>query len=559
MSNVSYKLLHKLALQDDGPSNTLQALLTSTLETTIADGRPRHSEQAQQNLIKVIASHSYAKVIFPLCHFMVVAAQRKIPLYYWFTMAQPMTASNLANSLRSAGDQISPDNHTNMENQFLVTIASGNYKFDVNLSHIAKHSALFDLIMEIIGYEKLEILYNKLACAKNRHEIASLSNDLARGIYQFLKDHFPTASTEKKARCMHDFLAKCTGENASISTSDINDALIIDFWLKFSLDAQSKFRLFSNCAHSWVTYRQAIRLAASNRFQKGASLDALNEQGLAEIDRIDQDSAQVIFDQITEGPSSTAQLRQINPSILKTVKLVNAKEFDHLAQLIKFGTEGYTLALTILRLLTFAPVQARLVEASRKRKIQANAMYNLTDDDAYSHVVDHIKILTDTIRGLTKAAAFSLYLTRSPNFIYAAVPLADTQEQEALRNASAKIRASLTEPMDEILLAEKISAELLEKLPKIMPVFFARLQQARKRFRRKGLGKLPNGDLKIWIGELTNGIEVLSDVLPMLNRLTSAKPALKNFHTKQPTLKSCFAEDRDIFFAQFRQIYGHAS
>ena len=186
-------------------------------------------------------------------------------------------------------------------------------------------------------------------------------------------------------------------------------------------------------------------------------------------------------------------------------------------------------------------------------------MHNLTDDDAYSHAFDHIKILTDTIRELAKAAAFSLYLTRSPNFIYAAVPLADTQEQEALRNASAKIRANLTEPMDEVLLAEKISAELLEKLPKIMPVFFARLQQARKRFRRKGLGKLPNGDLKTWIGELTNGIEVLSDVLPMLNRLTSANPALKNFHTKQPTLKSCFAEDRDIFFAQFRQIYGHAS
>ena len=559
MSNVSYKLLHKLALQDDGPSNTLQALLTSTLETTTADGRPRHSEQAQQNLIKVIASHSYAKVIFPLCHFMVVAAQRKIPLYYWFTMTQPMTASSLASSLRSAGDQISPDNHTDMKNQLVITIARGNYTFDVNLSHIAKHSALFDLIMEIIGYEGLEILYNKLAYAENRHEIASVSNDLAREIYQFLKDHFPTASTEKKARFMHDFLAKCTGQNASISTSDINDSLIIDFWLEFSLDAQSKFRLFSNCAHSWVTYRQAIRLAASNRFQKGASLDALNEQGVAEISRIDQNAAQVIFDEIAEGPSSTAQLRQINPSILKTVKLVNAAEFDHLAQLIKFGNEGHTLVLTILRLLTFAPVQARLVEASRKRKMPVSAMHSLTDDDAYSHVFDHINTLTDTIRGLTEAAAFSLYLAQSSTFIYAAVPLADTQEQEELTNASTRIRASLTEPMDEIILAEKISAELLKKLPQIMPVFFARLKQARKKYRRKGLGKLPIEDLNSWISELTTGIEVLSEMAPHLNRLTSTYLANENPHTKQKTLKSCFAEDRDIFFEQFRQIYGQAS
>lgn len=559
MSNVSYKLLHKLALQDDGPSNTLQALLTSTLEITTAEGQQRHSEQAQQNLIKVIASHSYAKVIFPLCHFMAVGAQRNIPLYYWFAMTQPMTASSLASSLRSASDQIPTNNHTNAKNHLVITMATGNYTFDVNLIHIAKHSAFFDLIMEIVGYEKLEILYNGLAHAENRNEIASVSNELAREIYQFLKDHFPTASTEKKARFMHDFLAKSIGQNASVSISDINDALIVDFWLEFSLDAQSKFRLFSNCAHSWVTYRQAIRLAASNRFQKGASLDALNEQGLAEISRIDQDAAQTIFDEMTEGYNSTARLRQIKPSIMKTVKLVNAVEFDHLAQLIKFGNEGQTLVLTILRVLTFAPVQARLVEASRKRKMRGSAMHNLSDDDAYNRVFDHIKILTDTIRGLAKAAAFSLYLARSPTFIYAAVPLADTQEQEALSNASAKIRASLTEPMDEIILAEKISAELLEKLPQIMPVFFARLQQARKRFRRKGLGRLPNGGHDAWIDELTTGIEVLSDVAPLLNLLTSANLVPENLHTDQPTLKSCFAEDRDIFFAQFRQIYGNAS
>ena len=559
MSNISFKLLHKLALQDDGPSNTLRAILTSTLEITTADGQPRHSERAQQNLISVIASHSYAKIIFPLCHFMVVGARRNIPLYYWFAMTKPMTASNLASSLQSFCNQTSIDNHTIARNHLVIPMATGNYTFDVNLSYIAKHSAFFDLIMEIVGYERLEILYNKLAHAENQHDIASVSNDLAREIYQFLKDHFPTASTEKKARLMHDFLSKCVGKNATVSISDINDALIIDFWLEFSLDAKSKFRLFSNCAHSWITYRQAIRLAASNRFQKGASLDALNEQGLAEIGRIEQDAAQEIFDEMTEGQSAPARLQQIKPSVMKTVKLVNAAEFDHLAQLIRFGNEGQTLVLTILRLVTFGPVQAKLVEASRKRNMVSGTMQNLAEDDAYDRVFDHIKTLSDTIHGLTEAAAFSLYLARSSTFIYAGVPLANTQEQEALTLASAKIRASLTEPMDEILLAEKISAELLEKLPKIMPVFFARLQQARKRFRRKGLGKLPNGDLKTWIGELTNGIEVLSDVLPMLNRLTSANPALKNFHTKQPTLKSCFAEDRDIFFAQFRQIYGHAS
>ena len=557
MLNVSYKLLHKLALQDNGPSNTLHALLTSILETTAADGRPRHSEHAQQNLIKVIASHSYAKVMFSLCHFMAIGAKRNVPLYHWFTMAQPMTANSIATSLRSATDGRPTDNHTNFKNHLLTNIASGNDTFDVNLTHVAKHSALFDLIMEIVGYEELEIFYDRLSHAESSNEIAAVSNDLAREIYQFLKDHFPTASTERKARFMHDFIAKRTEQNASVSISDINDALIIDFWLEFSLDPQSKFRLFSNCAYSWVTYRQAIRLAASNRFQKGTSLDALNEQGVAEIDRVDQDAAQVIFDEMTEDTSSTAQLKQINPSILQTVKLVNAKEFDHLSQLISFGNEGQTLILTILRLLTFGPVQARLVEASRKKTARASPMNDFAEDDAYRRVFDHIETLMDTMRGLTEAAAFSLYLSRSSAFFYTALPLADAHEQEVLSNASAKIRASLTKPMDEIVQAEKISAELLEQLPQIMPVFFDRLQCSRKKFRRIGLGKLPTENQKVWIDELANGIVALSNTLALLNRLINDNPALKNLHTGQNTLRSCFDEDREIFFVQFKQIYGH--
>ena len=118
-----------------------------------------HSEQAQQNLIKVIASHSYAKVVFLLpLHGRCRATKNSTLLLVHHDSTND--CHGLANSLRSAGDQISPDNHTNMENQFLVTIASGNYKFDVNLGHIAKYSALFDLIRNY-WLEELEILYNK--------------------------------------------------------------------------------------------------------------------------------------------------------------------------------------------------------------------------------------------------------------------------------------------------------------------------------------------------------------------------------------------------------------
>ena len=107
------------------------------------------------------------------------------------------------------------------------------------------------------------------------------------------------------------------------------------------------------------------------------------------------------------------------------IKLLQRTEHDQIAQLLDFGDDGPALIVTILRLVTFGPVQARLIEASRQKKNQLNAMDRLVDTTAYDVAIDQIKQLHDTVEGLAEAAAFSLYLARSPAFVYAALPLAD--------------------------------------------------------------------------------------------------------------------------------------
>ena len=164
-----------MTIQDDGPSYALLDIIRTIFENTVADGRPRHSEQARQNLLKVLAGHSYAKVVFPLCHFLSVSAQNGVALYHWFTMSQPVTARSLGEGLQSAISTTFSE-----PPQAFVQASDHIQTFDVNLVHIAKHSALLDLILEIIGYDQLEAFYSRLATTKNQHDVTAISNDISR-------------------------------------------------------------------------------------------------------------------------------------------------------------------------------------------------------------------------------------------------------------------------------------------------------------------------------------------------------------------------------------------
>ena len=543
-----------MTVQDDGPSHELLDLVRTIFDNTVADGRPRHSDQARQNLLKVLAGHSYAKVIFPLCHFLSVSAQNGVALYHWFAMSQPVTARSLGQGLKSAAST-----PASARPQTIAEASHRNQTFDVNLFHIAKHSALLDLILEIIGYDQLEAFYNRLAKAKNRQDVTAISNEISREIYHFLKNHMATASAEKKARSLRDFLAARYGADHPISVNDIDNELIVDFWIQFSLDADSKFRLYTNCVQNWVRFRHAIRAATRNQFQQETSLDALSEQGQAALDQIDQQTAKTMFDDASDDVPIGSQLGKISSAELQTIKLVTATEQDHIAQLLDFGDDGPALIVTILRLVTFGPVQARLIEALRQKKNQLNTMDGIVDTSAYDVAIGQIKQLHDTLEGLAKAATFSLYLARSPAFVYAALPLADVTEQKAMRDVGVDVRSRLTGTVDEQELVAQISATLLDTAPDVMPLLLHRLQQAKKKFRRKGLGKLPTEDVETWTAELANGIEILSRLAPPLNRLVSNNPAIITAQSGTPSLQSRCIADRDLFFDHFRQIYGQTS
>ena len=117
-----------------------------------------------------------------------------------------------------------------------------------------------------------------------------------------------------------------------------------------------------------------------------------------------------------------------------------------------------------------------------------------------------------------------------------------------MRDVGVTVQSRLTGPVDEQELVAQISATLLDTAPDVMPLLLHRLQQAKNKFRRKGLGKLPTEDVETWTAELANGIEILSRLAPPLNRLVSNNPAIITAQSGTPSLQSRCIADRDLFF-----------
>ena len=160
----------------------------------------------QQNLINTIASHSYSKIIFIHCHFLAFAAQKSIPLYEWFVTPRQMTGHLLLQMFKKQSVINEELPKLTQKEGTILHASFGEYKFDINLNFVAKNFALLDLLLEVIGYNLFEKKYNQLATKVDKAGISSVSNEISRNMNEFLKEHFPSASTQKKAKSMHDFL-----------------------------------------------------------------------------------------------------------------------------------------------------------------------------------------------------------------------------------------------------------------------------------------------------------------------------------------------------------------
>ena len=549
----------------DGPSEEFSSLLRNLFEVSCANGELRHSRASEVALMKVIAGHSYSKVAFGLCHFLALSSSLAIPLYTWFVLPSRPSSAYFTNYLHSIIVKSSLRSNFTFENKNTIQFRSDNKNYRVNLNYIVRHLALLDLVLEVVGFSKFETFYIELGNSKDLETISSISNKISKLLYDYLKLNFPTQRNQLKAKSMQDFILKHrdASDKQEVCLEDIDDELILSFWLSTSSESNSNFRLYQSCVFSWVNFRKSIRQKLFEYSKSELSLEALNEVGF----QLDQEKAIGRYEETSDLRDVEQLLNDLDPKGSRTVKLINGVEFEAVSPMATLGDEASNLMLTVLRLHTFSPIQSRLIEFSRKKKDQVfmegiikEIKSSCFDKNLYQIASVKINDINAKLQGIAYSAAYSLFQAKSHSFILILPRIAEKHELEVF---SSRIRSEYN---DVTLLSvtdkkfETVSNNIFNEAQKIFPQTLEKLKNAKKKFRRKGLDKIPNTGKEKWINELVSGVEILVELVNFIDNFQKNNP-LNNQSNGTTLMKKAeencwFKTDIQIFSEQFSKIYG---
>ena len=107
---------------------------------------------------------------------------------------------------------------------------------------------------------------------------------------------------------------------------------------------------------------------------------------------------------------------------------------------------------------------------------------------------------------------------------------------------------------------ETVSNNIFNEAQKIFPQTLKKLKNAKKKFRRKGLDKIPNTGKEKWTNELVSGVEILVELVNFIDNFQKNNP-LNNQSNETTLMKKAeenrwFKTDIQVFSEQFSKIYG---
>ena len=348
----------------DATSAGLKAVFRTVAETEM-DGLPKYSPSVCRNLAKTIACRIYAPAILELCHLVNIAdacgfGRDRCERFFWDS-----GTANAAN-FRSYIDRATATGgwrRSGFERLGSgIEIAYSDGEFTIAFGRMPFLSALAEFLLTALGYERVDaVLTALLAEEPSRKTVSDRANDLSRAVYEFLKEHLPTAQHQRKFHQLVDFAAGRHGVH--FGPADIDDETIIAFWQEKSLAAQSDatdFKTYQTVFKSFVRLIQSLErareiVAVEDPAVLGTDHDAgeFNPKTIvAAVDRIEE-------------PVNV--LLALEESALNRVKLLNRKEFGELSAIFDCGQVLAAVKRSFLRNEVFGKAQRRITQSLRRK------------------------------------------------------------------------------------------------------------------------------------------------------------------------------------------------
>jgi len=541
-------------LVDVGKSDTLLAVFRGTAESDV-DGVPKFTPDTCRLLVRNIACRSYARGLLELCHLLNIAdacATGRGSYYYFFWdsgLARPSAFRGYVRQALESGT-FARDGFSAGGDGVTVDYPDGT--FTVTYGRMPYLSALLDFVVNAIGFEAVDDAVAAMTAAgATRAAVSDAANGLARAVYEFLREHLPSAQNQRKFHRMTGFLKSRLGEDFDISMVD--DQTVLDFWIAESpkpSEDGTDFVTFQTVLRSFVNIIRALQDAQSQhemRYTRSIRTDR-------EAGEVDPDA---VLGAIEHGEERQNPLDELEQEPVNAAKFLNKTEAGDLKLVLDSGAEALRLPVSVLRAIVFGKAQGRISQALRRKADSAEmqALFRDAAEETYDQRRAQLEGRLEHIRNVQLAAVHILIRARRTEAVDAILTLWPDLDlgpvAEALRSAEPAADNVVALHGDRV--TDRFVA-LLEDPDRVGPALAEGIGEARRAF--KGISRIGFRDDEV---DEDGVIEAHAMAVPLLDGIAQQVRAylgrLDGVPLPGDGWQGLCQSDRNLFAAHFRLLY----
>ena len=535
-------------------SAELLSAFQMTAETDV-DGEPKFSAQTCRDLAKAIACRNYATAVLELCHLIQIAdaGSGGAGYEFFFWGGGPARASAFRGSIsvnlrpRDGGRAAFSVSASGVD----IEYPDGG--FSVTFTRMPFLSALMEFLVSAVGYAELNQVFRDLLDGEtSKGAVSQQANRLSRLLYDYLKDHLPTAQTQRKFRRLIAFMESRYG--AAFEAGAIDDDAVLDFWTAESMSGVADgvdFKTYQLVFKAFVRFRQTLD-AATDQYALENPRTIGSDRDAGEVD---PDSVQALVETVDEYRSPLDALQEPPAD---AVKFLNKREMAAVELLLDCGTVALSLPLSLMRCEVFGKGQGQITQALR-RKVNGPTLKGLVDDCApetyaerkaeFGRIAVHIeRVLLASLHALARdrnGEAVSLVMALRPDLDFA--PLAELLEVQPERDDNVVMLRATT-------ISERFLS-VIEDADKVGPEISGLMAEARKAF--GGLSRQGFSDDALENAEVMQGFSQGARTLrDMSGQVSAFVERLERLPLPGADWCDQFMVDKDAFAKQFKLLYG---
>lgn len=231
----------------------------------------RYTRRVFGNLVWSIETRSYGPEVMRLCHLLRAAGAcgargGYLDILYPLDPIRPGVLRRLMQPHRAALQRAGIEDYGDN-----VVLSYPDGAFELSHASMPDMIILFEFLVMILGFEHFDEIGERLSGPGiSKTDVAVASNRLQKTIYAWLSDHLPPVQIHRKNRILSRFMSDA--RDGDFNTDDLDDAAILDFWLRFSSDSEMDFRMYRSV---YAGFRQ-LRMdmsdnAEATRFRRAIS------------------------------------------------------------------------------------------------------------------------------------------------------------------------------------------------------------------------------------------------------------------------------------------------